>query len=89
MEEEPEISDDSKEEEEVKEEVIIDNLEDDETSAPMDYNKKLETEEEIIEDSATVKALNSAINYLDGKSRLVVTWSLGIFLFSILLVVQL
>ena len=84
MEEEPEISDDSKEEEEVKEEVIIDNLEDDETSAPMDYNKKLETEEEIIEDSATVKALNSAINYLDGKSRLVVTWSLGIFLFSIL-----
>ena len=85
MDEEIELSEDSKEEEEVVEEEIVKNLEEDKhLSPPINYAKKIETEEEVIEDSPIIKALNNVINYLDGKSRLVVTWTLAIFVISIL-----
>ena len=85
MDEEIELSEDSKEEEEVVEEEIVKNLEEDKhLSPPINYAKKIETEEEVIEYSPMIKALNNVINYLDGKSRLVVTWTLAIFVISIL-----
>jgi len=86
MSEEEKIEDTSTEEEVVEEEPETEegSNEDEEENAPIDYTKKLgrEEQEEDEEESALVQFIKNCIVYLNGKSRKVVLWTLGIFLIS-------
>ena len=85
MAEEEQIEDNSIEEEKVEEEPETEEVgsEEEEENTPIDYTKKLGEEEvEEEEESALVQYINNCIVYLDGKSRKVVLWTLGIFLIS-------
>ena len=85
MAEEEEIEDNSIEEEKVDEAPVIEEptSEEEEESAPLEYTKKLgEEEREEEEESSFTKFIDNCIEYLDGRSRKVVLWTLGIFLIS-------
>ena len=86
MSEEEKIEDTSTEEEVVEDEPETEegSNEDEEENAPIDYTKKLgrEEQEEDEEESALVQFIKNCIVYLNGKSRKVVLWTLGIFLIS-------
>ena len=84
MAEEEKIEDNSIEEEVVEEESETEETtnEEEEENAPIDYTKKLGEEEKEEEESALTQYINNCIVYLDGRSRKVVLWTLGIFLLS-------
>ena len=86
MAEEEKIEDNSIEEEKVDEEPESEPpaIEEEEGSAPIEYTKKLgvEDDEEKEEESAFNQFIVNSIEYLDGRSRKVVLWTLGIFLLS-------
>ena len=85
MAEEEQIEDNSIEEEKVENEPEIEasSTEEEEESAPIEYTKKLGAEEEEEEEeSAFNQFIVNSIEYLDGRSRKVVLWTLGIFLLS-------
>ena len=84
MAEEEEIEDTSTEEEVVEEEPETKEVgsEEEEENTPMDYTKKLGEEEEEEEEDGFIQFINNCIEYLDGRSRKVVLWTLGIFLIS-------
>ena len=85
MAEEEKIEDNSIEEEKVDEEPESEPPanEEEEESAPIEYTKKLGVEdEEEEEESAFNQFIVNSIEYLDGRSRKVVLWTLGIFLLS-------
>ena len=86
MAEEEQIEDNSIEEEKVENEPEIEasSTEEEEESAPIEYTKKLgaEEEEEEEEESAFTQFIDNCIEYLDGRSRKVVLWTLAIFLMS-------
>ena len=86
MAEEEQIEDNSIEEEKVEDEPEIEasSTEEEEESAPIEYTKKLgakEEDEEEDENSFT-QFIDNCIEYLDGRSRKVVLWTLAIFLMS-------
>ena len=83
MAEEEEIEDTSIEGEVVEEEPEAEETisEEEEKNAPLDYTKKL-GEEEASDDekeSGFTQFVNKCIEYLNGKSRKVVLWTLAIF----------
>ena len=85
MAEEEKIEDNSIEEEKVDEEPESKPPanEEEEESAPIEYTKKLGVEdEEEEEEGAFNQFIVNSIEYLDGRSRKVVLWTLGIFLLS-------
>ena len=86
MAEEEKIEDTSKEEEVIEEETIVEEVisDDEEENAPIDYTKKLGEEETSNDDEevAFTQFVNKCIEYLDGRSRKVVLWTLAIFLLS-------
>ena len=85
MAEEEKIEDNSIEEEKVDEETKSDPpvSEEEEENAPIEYTKKLGVEEEEEEEESTfTEFIDNCIEYLDGRSRKVVLWTLGIFLLS-------
>ena len=84
MAEEEKIEDTSIEEEVVEKEPETEEVgsEEEEENAPIDYTKKLGDDEDEEEESAFTQFINNCIEYLDGKSRKVVLWTLGIFLIS-------
>ena len=85
MAEEEQIEDSSIEEEKVENEPEIEasSTEEEEESAPIEYTKKLGAEEEEEEEeSAFTQFIDNCIEYLDGRSRKVVLWTLAIFLMS-------
>ena len=85
MAEEEKIEDNSIEEEKVDEEPESEPPanEEEEESAPIEYTKKLGVEDdEEEEESAFAQFIDNCIEYLDGRSRKVVLWTLGIFLLS-------
>ena len=86
MAKEEEIEDTSIEEEVVEEEPETEETisEEEEKNAPLDYTKKL-GEEETSDDekeNGFTQFVNKCIEYLNGKSRKVVLWTLAIFLLS-------
>ena len=85
MTEEEEIENTSIEEEVVEDEPETEEVvtEEEEENAPIEYTKKLgEEDEEEKEKSAFTDFINNCIEYLNGRSRKVVLWTLGIFLMS-------
>ena len=85
MAEEEKIEDNSIEEEKVDEEPESEPPanEEEEESAPIEYTKKLGVEDDVEEEeSAFNQFIVNSIEYLDGRSRKVVLWTLGIFLLS-------
>ena len=86
MAEEEKIEDTSKEEEVIEEETSVEEVisNDEEENAPIDYTKKLGEEETSNDDEevAFTQFVNKCIEYLDGRSRKVVLWTLAIFLLS-------
>tara|TARA_Y100001970_G_scaffold261180_1_gene344032 strand:- start:1262 stop:3106 length:1845 start_codon:yes stop_codon:yes gene_type:complete len=86
MAEEEKIEDTSKEEEVIEEETSVEEVisDDEEENAPIDYTKKLGEEETSNDDEevAFTQFVNKCIEYLDGRSRKVVLWTLAIFLLS-------
>ena len=85
MAEEEKIEDNSIEEEKVDEESKSEPpaSEEEEENAPIEYTKKLGVEEEEEEEESTfTEFIDNCIEYLDGRSRKVVLWTLGIFLLS-------
>ena len=85
MAEEEQIEDNSIEEEKVdnvpKNKAVISEEEDE--NAPIEYTKKLGIEESKEgEESPFEEFINNCIEYLDGRSRKVVLWTLAIFLMS-------
>ena len=85
MAEEEQIEDDSIEEKRVENEPETDtnSIEDEEDNAPIEYTKKLGIEEEKEEEeSSFTQFIDNCIEYLDGRSRKVVLWTLAIFLIS-------
>ena len=85
MAEEEQIEDNSIEEEKVENEpeVGASSTEEDEESAPIKYTKKFGVEkEEEEEESPFTQFIDNCIEYLDGRSRKVVLWTLTIFLIS-------
>ena len=86
MAEEEKIENTSIEEEVVEEEPETKEVdsEEEEENAPIDYTKKLGEEETSDEEEevAFAQFINKCIEYLDGKSRKVVLWTLAIFLLS-------
>ena len=86
MAEEEQIEDNSIEEEKVDDapEIEEPTSEEEEESAPLEYTKKLgeEEREDEEEESSFTKFIDNCIEYLDGRSRKVVLWTLGIFLIS-------
>ncbi|MEC7712488.1 MAG: hypothetical protein VYE32_00570, partial [Candidatus Thermoplasmatota archaeon] len=84
MTEEEKIEDTSAEEEVVEEEPETEEVssEEEEENTPIDYIKKLGEEEEEEEEDGFTQFINNCIEYLNGRSRKVVLWTLGIFLIS-------
>ena len=84
MAEEEKFEGNSIEEEEVEDEPEnVEPINDEEESAPIEYTKKLGVEEEEEkEENPFTTFIDNCVNYLEGRSRRVVLWTLGIFLAS-------